>query len=273
MAISNSTDSVESNLEQFNLKNQIAHRFSHAAIHYDSADQLQYQVAQQLISYLPTTINDAIDLGCGTGKWTAYLAQKYSQKSIIGLDIALGMLQYAKKNQPKNIQWCLGDIEKTPLKNNTFDLLFSNLAIQWCPDLSRVLLEAYRILKPGGQFIFSTLAKSSLKEIMMLQKNSQHVIRTNDYLSAQQQHKICRDSSLQVIHFQEKSTIQYYQKPLDLLITLKKLGANSLIQSKKQSIRSAYHLKQFLLQYEQFRQSKGIPCTYEVIYCILKKKH
>ncbi|MBE8215391.1 MAG: malonyl-ACP O-methyltransferase BioC [Endozoicomonadaceae bacterium] len=272
MILFNNKNIIDKQQRMIDIKNNIACRFSQAASSYDEADKLQQDVAKKLLNYLPIKANNIIDLGCGTGKWTTYLAKKYRPQNTIGVDIAWGMLQQARQTKSKTIQWCLGDIEKLPLPNQIANLVFSNLAVQWCSNLSQVLHEAYRILQPGGYFIFSTLAQSSFQEIQKIQKKTKHVIRTNPYLSVQTQYDLCKKSPFDVQYFNEQKMIQFYHTPLDLLKNLKRIGANTLTHPVEQSIKSHHHLKQFLSHYEKLRTSQGIPCTYQVILCTLTKK-
>jgi malonyl-CoA O-methyltransferase len=79
-------------------KKQIAHSFSRAAATYDSVANLQRRVGDVLLQKL--TPNPAaqvvLDLGCGTGYFTPQLQSKFPQALVVGVDIAEGMLQFAK---------------------------------------------------------------------------------------------------------------------------------------------------------------------------------
>ena len=58
-----------------------------------------------------------------------------------------------------------GDIERLPFADNSIDICFSNLAVQWCNALPRALEEMHRVTRNGGLVIFSTLAEGSLNEL------------------------------------------------------------------------------------------------------------
>ena len=107
-----------------------------------------------------------LDLGTGTGLHSPTLAERYDDAVVIGMDLAMGMLQFARKKYrpPPGVRWCSGDIESIPFQSNAVDLIYSSLAIQWC-SFEKVLWEVSRVLKPGGTFVFSTLAEGSLKEL------------------------------------------------------------------------------------------------------------
>jgi SAM-dependent methyltransferase len=69
------------------------------------------------------------------------------------------MLALARDNQRKaavtNVEFLKGDIQAIPLPENSVDVIISNCVINLAPDKTKVLAEAFRVLKPGGQFAVS----------------------------------------------------------------------------------------------------------------------
>ena len=253
-------------------KQRIADNFSRAAEHYDQADRLQQYVARRLMLCLPEQVGSVLDLGCGTGKWTYALRQRYRQAQVIGMDFAWGMLQKAKSLKVKGVHWCAGDIETLPLGDNSVDLVFSSLAVQWCSHLSHVLKEAERVLKPGGSFVFSTLAKGSLYEMQHLWKSVDQLAHTNEYQSFSEQEKICRQSPLLVQQLRCDREVFHYDTVMNLLREFKGLGANTVSRGGLKGLMTPAKLQRFLLSYEQLRETKGVPCTYNVVYGVLVKE-
>src|SRR5690606_13457587 len=135
-------------------KKKIAHSFSRAANTYDSVAQLQRDVGTELLKKLPDVLPEKariLDLGSGTGFFTTKLAQQYPQAQVLGLDLAEGMLHFSRKSASDSIQWLCGDAEFLPLTDNSVDLVFSSLAIQWCNNLPQLMRELHRVLTPGGR--------------------------------------------------------------------------------------------------------------------------
>lgn len=106
--------------------------------------------------------NDKVlDLGCGAGRTTINLF-KNGYNNIIGLDIADKLINYAKdysSTHKLNINFVVGNATKLEYEDNTFDVvIFSFNGMQCIPGLENrrnVLKEVYRVLKPGGYYIFT----------------------------------------------------------------------------------------------------------------------
>ena len=92
-----------------------------------------------------------LDVGCGTGQTSAYMAEKYNG-IITCLDHNEMMLEKAKKRfESKNlpIEARLGSVENLPFGEESFDLVLSE-SVAAFTDVSQTLAELRRVLKPNG---------------------------------------------------------------------------------------------------------------------------
>jgi trans-aconitate 2-methyltransferase len=90
-----------------------------------------------------------IDLGCGTGELTKILHERVNAGSTLGLDSSAAMLAKAPQNI-SNLKFEQGDIS-TFTAENTYDLIFSNAALQWVDDHESLFAKLARALTHGGQ--------------------------------------------------------------------------------------------------------------------------
>lgn len=95
----------------------------------------------------------ALDLGCGTGAYTAPIAQG-SPGSFVGVDVAPALLRVARERTGSNVVLLAADAGELPFPDETFDAVLGNAVLHHLP-MEQALRELRRVLKPGGRFCFA----------------------------------------------------------------------------------------------------------------------
>lgn len=263
-------------------KRDIADSFSKAASTYDQAAHFQQSVAARLRADNPFTLTapaeTLLDMGCGTGNELPELMRCFSPERTLVLDLAPGMIQYAKAQNYPAMDFIVGDIECLPFAANQFDVVHSSLAIQWCVQLEQVFNEVHRCLKPGGVGVISTLLTGTLHELENAWREVDGWQHVNAFFSRSEVEGILNASEFGL---GQKSTYQLnheqvvltYDSVRQLTQELKALGAHNLNANRPRSMTGKAGLMKFLDAYEQFRLPSGkLPATYEVLYVYLKKE-
>ena len=252
-------------------KEAIAKSFSRAADQYDEYARIQHVLAHELLKLCPNQDKkNVLDLGCGTGYCLPELQEIYPQASITGGDLAPGMLQHAKSHYPQ-FNYEISDAENLPFENESFDLIFSSLAVQWCDDFSRVLSNAWRCLKPGGHLVLSNLAVGTLQELKQAWLEVDHNQHVNEFSLGDDLLMNISDSDFMEEDVQINTHIDYHPDVRSLTDSLKRIGAHNITQGRAKGLTSRGIIKQFKLAMEKHRTEQGLPASYAVLTCVLKK--
>jgi SAM-dependent methyltransferase len=96
-----------------------------------------------------------LDLGCGTGGITTFLAETYGPASIVGIDVDRGLIERAKKRAAEaglggSVTFRTVTPGPLPFAAGAFDLVFSKDAMVHIEDKEALFADIFRILRPGG---------------------------------------------------------------------------------------------------------------------------
>jgi ArsR family transcriptional regulator len=106
---------------------------------------------------------DVADLGCGEGYLTIEAARW--ARRVVGIDRSKDVLARARAMAERrgvdNVIWKRGDLEKLPLPDASIDIALLSQALHHAEQPAAALVEAYRILRPGGRVLVLDLREHS----------------------------------------------------------------------------------------------------------------
>lgn len=147
----------------------ILETFERVAGTYDQHAALEQEVCRRLLErceFQRQPPKRILDLGCGTGEGCRSLKRKFRQAQVIGLDFSPAMLARMSRRSSllRPLNPVCADLTRLPFAQQSVDLMFSNLAMNWSSNPALLFDEIRRVLRPGGMLLFTMLGPGTLAE-------------------------------------------------------------------------------------------------------------
>ncbi|MFN8525754.1 MAG: class I SAM-dependent methyltransferase [Chloroflexota bacterium] len=127
---------------------------------YDTTRRADPAIVDALLVHLASKPgNRVLDLGCGTGNYTAAIRAR--GLDVVGLDRSGRMLETAR-NKDRRVPWLLGEAGRLPFADSAFGGALCTLAIHHFPDLTGPFAEVRRVLR-GGRFVLFTATAEQIR--------------------------------------------------------------------------------------------------------------
>lgn len=258
-------------------KRAVRKAFSKAAVQYDAAAVMQREVCSRMLErldYIKQKPSHVLDVGSGTGWGTRQLGERYPAAQIVSLDIAMGMLQAARGTAGwwrklfagNTKHYVCADMEALPLKAGSMEMVWSNLAVQWCNDLPATLAEFHKVLKVDGLLMFSTFGPDTLKEIRTAFQGVDgynHINRFADMHDIGDMLVACGFAD--PVMDMEYITLTYNDVK-GVMEDLRSIGAHNATAGRATGMMGKKAWGRVLENYERLRRDGKLPATFEVIY-------
>lgn len=258
-------------------KKQVRRAFSRAARDYDAAAVLQREVCVRMLEKLdiiklqPARV---LDVGSGTGWGTRQLGERYPKAEVTALDIAIGMLQHARGTSSwwrklfaaQRESYLCADVEALPVASGSVDMLWSNLALQWCNDLPATFVELRRVLKVDGLLMFSSFGVDTLQELRIAfdgVDGHNHVNRFADMHDIGDM--LVAAGFADPVMEMERLTLTY-DDVRAVMQDLKSIGAHNATSGRAQGMMGKAAWQRVTENYEKLRRDGKLPATFEIIY-------
>jgi SAM-dependent methyltransferase len=115
--------------------------------------------ALEFLSYLGSSnIESVLEISSGTGRLTRHLRKYFPKRTkLVASDISPDMLEVAREQlNDSSIEFQVADAQQLPFSDGSFDLVLCQYGLMFLADKLKGFKEVFRVLKPGGRFIFAT---------------------------------------------------------------------------------------------------------------------
>ncbi|WGK68705.1 methyltransferase domain-containing protein [Candidatus Haliotispira prima] len=218
------------------MKDLIARHFSRAARSYDAVTPVQQQSAEVLFALLEDFVPHAarptlLDVGVGRGRLFRLACEQRRRAGkqnwqLHGIDFAPQMLAEVEKLWPESVLHCV-DAEAYDYKADSFDLIVSNFALQWCEAPVSLLLCLYAALRRGGRLAVSFPLHGSFRSLARrLRECSGEELPI--YPLPKKENMTCLREQLPGVALTERDFVVEYSSAYAALLAIKRAGAQTV---------------------------------------------
>ncbi len=215
-----------------------------------------------------------IDLGCGTGLLSAQLLKRYPAASLVGIDLANGMVEHCRQHLGTNPQarFVTGDVEDRGMLVPKANLIASSCVVQWFTDLSATVRIWAQSLVPGSLVAFACLLQGSFCELETAYSEAlQCSFRGLRLPDPETIPDLFRASGLNPIVCREDCVIAHYDSSRAALRSFQQIGAVFQGQPGHKSLGPAA-VRQLISFYDRHINVEGMaPVTHRVQYVIAER--
>lgn len=258
---------MNSEINIFDRKRKKLH-FNRAAKNFKKSDflfnEVASRIAEQFDFLIKTKFQKALIIGTKNGFLADSLRKNKIVEEVYETDFSEKFLEQKEGNLIN------ADEEFLPFKNESFDLILSNLNLHWVNDLPGCLVQVKRILKQGGFFqatLFGSKTLMELRQVLLEAEEGGYSQRVSPFIDVKEGAAL-----VQRVGFKEPISIAEeidvkYDNILDLLTDIKNMGeANALVKANKTTPKKDYFLKAAKIYLNKFSdENNQLNAKFEII--------
>jgi malonyl-CoA O-methyltransferase len=251
----------------------VARSFGAASRSYDAAAALQAEVRAELLSrldLLKAPPRAVLDLGAGTGVGALAIKQRFRRATVTAADIAAPMLEMARQRSRfwRPIRCVEADARKLPFEDASFDVVFSNLMLQWLQPPDAALAEIRRVLRPGGLLLASSFGPETLGELRAAWAAADSSVHVNDFIDMHDLGSALHRAGFIEPVLDVDRHLRHYVDTRELMRELKSVGAHNVNAQRARGLTGKAAFARMNAAYEVRRRAAGLPATWQVVYAV-----
>lgn len=235
--------------------------------------QHQTAIGLESIKNLNWKDKKVLDIGCGNGRLSLEVLNRTGARQLIGIDLDEKAIAKAKLINDKRLSFFVSDASNLSFENESFDIIFCNIAFQQFLDKEKAIHEMNRVLRNGGEVIINFIEEKSevVKEIVRIMKDSFDIElnKKGSKISRQEFEDIAKLSGFKIIKSESLLDTFYFDNS-DVFFD----GYISTIEAKTKRLSPAQKevfMENFKDSFNSKKTKQGIPDVWRIVSAHLLK--
>jgi ubiquinone/menaquinone biosynthesis C-methylase UbiE len=103
----------------------------------------------------PLAATEVLEVSCGRGGGASFVARTYRPSRLVGVDVSSENVRLARSRAERGIEFRVGNAERLDFADASFDVVLNIGSSHLYDDRTRFFAEAFRVLRPGGHFLYT----------------------------------------------------------------------------------------------------------------------
>ncbi|ASR43194.1 malonyl-ACP O-methyltransferase BioC [Luteimonas sp. TWI662] len=258
-------------------RTHVRRAFSRASSSYAGAAALQRQVEAHLLEsldYLDDRVPGCVlDVGSGPAHAALAMRARWPKARIVAVDLALPMLQQApvragwrdRLGLQRPVDRVCADLRALPIAEDSVDVLFCNLSLQWVEDLAAAFAGFRRVLRPDGLLLCSTFGPQTLIELREAFGHADEVPHVSPFASIAEFGDALMQAGFRNPVLDREVAVHHHPDMAALMRELRAVGATNALAGRRRALTGRARFAAAAAHYEQFREADGLPASWEWI--------